>query len=36
VYSNGQGEYLLTNDQLYDPNTDPNLNGSWQSMKVRP
>ena len=34
VYSNGQGDYLLTNDQLYDPNTDPALNGqSWQGIQ---
>ena len=36
VYANDRGEYLLTNDALYDPNTDPNLSGSWQAMKVRP
>ncbi len=35
VYANGNGEYLLTNDLLYDPNTDPALNGSdWKTMRA--
>lgn len=36
VYSNGNGEYLLTNDALYDPNTDPQRNAfQWQTMQPR-
>ena len=36
VYSNGQGEYLLSNDLLYDPNTDSQLNNTtWTSMAIR-
>ncbi|CAN5433885.1 hypothetical protein BH09PLA1_BH09PLA1_12650 [soil metagenome] len=34
VYSNGAGDYILTNDSLYNPNTDPNVNNrSWDAMK---
>jgi|GEM_PF-1149378 len=34
VYTNGNGEYLLTNDALYDPNTDPALNSQqWTGMQ---
>jgi hypothetical protein len=37
VYTNSSGEYLLSNDHLYDPNTDPNVNSSqWNTMEVRP
>lgn len=36
VYTNGNGEYLLTNDGLYDPNTDPQRNAwQWQTMQPR-
>ena len=36
VYTNGNGEYLLTNDVLYDPNTDSALNGNqWTGMEAR-
>ena len=36
VYTNGNGEYLLTNDALYDPNTDPALNThQWTGMQPR-
>ncbi|MBC8107508.1 MAG: hypothetical protein H7Z14_13025 [Anaerolineae bacterium] len=34
VYSNGAGEYIMTNDSLYNPNTDPLVNNkSWDAMK---
>lgn len=37
VYTNSNGEYLLSNDHLYDPNTDPAVNSSqWNTMEVRP
>lgn len=36
VYTNGQGEYLLTNDALFDPNTDPLTKGQqWTAMQPR-
>ena len=35
VYTNGNGEYLLTDDRFYDPNRDPNLQGDWQAMQIR-
>lgn len=36
VYTNGQGEYLLTNDALFNPNTDPATNGQqWTGMKPK-
>jgi len=36
VYTNGNGEFLLTNDVLYDPNTDPDVNSlQWNTMQVR-
>ncbi|MEZ6187961.1 MAG: hypothetical protein R3F62_23505 [Planctomycetota bacterium] len=36
VYTNGNGEYLLTNDVLYDPNTDHTFNGqTWTGMQPR-
>ena len=35
VFSNGNGEYLLTNDALFDPNTDPAFNSaSWDTMRI--
>lgn len=35
VYSNGNGEYILTNDHLYNPNTDPNVNNlNWDTMNT--
>lgn len=35
VCSNGHGEYLLTNDALFQPNVDASTNAyEWQSMKV--
>ncbi len=35
VYSNGGGEYLLTNDALFDPNIDPMFNSSnWSQMQI--
>lgn len=35
VYTNNNGEYLLTNDALYNPNTDPNVNNlNWDTMRV--
>jgi hypothetical protein len=34
VYSNGAGDYILTNDSLYNPNTDPAVNNrNWDAMK---
>lgn len=37
VYTNSNGEYLLSSDHLYNPNTDPNVNSSqWNAMEVRP
>lgn len=35
VYSNGNGDYLLSNDALFDPNTDPAFNSAnWSTMQV--
>jgi len=35
VFSNGRGEYILTDDALFDPNTDPAFNGAnWNSMRA--
>lgn len=35
VYTNGNGEYILTNDALYNPNTDSTVNSSnWDAMRV--
>ena len=32
VYTNGNGEYLLTNDSLYNPNTDAAINNrTWET-----
>ncbi len=34
VYTDGNGRYLLNNDSLYDPNTDPGMNQqSWQRIE---
>lgn len=33
VYTNGNGEYMGTDDVNYDPNLDPNVNGDWQEAK---
>lgn len=34
VYSNGNGEYILTNDSLYNPNTDQAVNNhNWDVMQ---
>lgn len=34
VYSNGKGEYILSNDALFDPNTDPVTNDDrWNSIE---
>lgn len=30
VYTNGNGEYLGTDDWNYNPNIDPNVNGNWE------
>lgn len=36
VYTNGAGDYLLTNNALYDPATDPGVNGqTWNPMQSR-
>lgn len=35
VYTNGQGEYVLSNDANYNPNQDSGLNGNWQAMRAR-
>ncbi len=35
IYSNGNGEYLMTNDSLYNPNTDSNINNhTWSTMEA--
>lgn len=35
VYGNSNGEYILTNDANYNPNTDPNLNNqTWNTLEV--
>jgi hypothetical protein len=37
VYTNTQGDYILTNDSLYNPNTDPAVNNqNWQTMERVP
>ncbi len=34
VYSNGRGEYLLTNDALFEPNVDRSTNAAdWTRME---
>lgn len=33
VFSNGQGEFLLTNDALYEPGTDGSLSGEWSAVR---
>lgn len=30
VYTNGNGEYMGTDDWNYNPNIDPNVNGNWE------
>lgn len=35
VYTNSNGEYILTNDANYNPNTDSNVNNqNWETMKT--
>jgi hypothetical protein len=35
VFANGNGEYILTNDALYNPNADQNVNNlRWEPMQV--
>jgi hypothetical protein len=35
VYSNGNGDYLMTNDSLYNLNTDQSINNrTWTTMEV--
>ncbi len=35
VFSNGNGEYILTNDALYNPNSDQNVNNlRWEPMQA--
>lgn len=37
VYTDGNGRYLLNNDSLYEPNTDPALNNrNWQRIEAQP
>lgn len=37
VYSNGTGDYIMTNDHLYNPNTDNNVNNQqWNSLSRVP
>ncbi|MEZ4237746.1 MAG: hypothetical protein R3F59_16685 [Myxococcota bacterium] len=37
VYSNGQGDFLLTNSALFDPNVDRAFNDtSWETMQRQP
>jgi hypothetical protein len=33
AYSNGLGEYIITNDPLYNPNEDL-INGTWQTLQA--
>ncbi|MEL6712731.1 MAG: hypothetical protein AAFP86_03110 [Planctomycetota bacterium] len=33
VYGNGNGEFILTNDANYEPGTDLDLTGDWQSLE---
>ncbi len=33
VFSNGNGEYLLTNDLSYEPGSDNSLSGDWTALK---
>jgi len=33
VFSNGAGEYILTNDANWEPGTDASLTGSWESLE---
>ncbi len=35
VYGDGDGNFILTNDALYDPNTDSNLRGTWTTAKPK-
>ncbi|MBI1176699.1 hypothetical protein GC207_04585 [bacterium] len=37
VYTDGNGRYILNNDSLYEPNTDPAVNSqNWQKIEARP
>jgi len=37
VYSNGQGDYILSNNSLYQPSTDTSINQqNWQTIQVKP
>jgi hypothetical protein len=36
VYTDGKGRYILNNDSLYEPNTDPAVNSSnWQRIEIQ-
>jgi hypothetical protein len=36
VYTDGKGRYILNNDSLYEPNTDPAVNSSnWQRIEAQ-
>lgn len=35
VYTNGTGDYIMTNDPFYDPGTDPGVNSqNWDRMRL--
>ncbi|MCD8533996.1 MAG: hypothetical protein LR011_04060 [Verrucomicrobia bacterium] len=37
VYTDGNGRYILNNNSLYEPNTDPSVNSqSWQRIHAQP
>ncbi|MEC4676831.1 MAG: hypothetical protein VST72_07945, partial [Nitrospirota bacterium] len=36
VYTDGNGRYILNNDSLYEPNTDPTVNSqNWQRIEAK-
>lgn len=35
VFTNGNGDFILTNDRFYQPGSDQSINGSWSLMKAQ-
>jgi hypothetical protein len=35
AFSNGQGQYIVTDDPSFNPLTTPNLEGNWQEMSAK-
>ena len=35
VYGDGSGNFIMTNDALYQPNSDLSLSGSWDQVRAR-